>query len=158
MQNSAIRWQISMSIKVTIYIFALALTVSEILMCKMFDLENLDPCYRVQHLPLWMPISVKVIACFFMLALTISGVWPWKFSSDVMECNIRNGLTRWWISTSIKVTIEHYSIALTIFQILAFQIVNPWKCRSTAFAIEPFDSKYMSSYSMVMYALSLTIY
>ena len=39
-RNDAIRWQISMSMKVTVRIFALALTVSEILTLEMFDLEN----------------------------------------------------------------------------------------------------------------------
>ena len=45
----AIRWQISTCIKVTGCIFALDLTISEILTYKMFDLENLGQGHRVQH-------------------------------------------------------------------------------------------------------------
>ena len=46
-----------MSIKVTIHIFALALTVSETLTFKMLDLDNLGQVQNVQHLP-W-PHSLK---------------------------------------------------------------------------------------------------
>ena len=47
-----------------------------------------------------------------------------------------------------KVIAEHYSIALTVFQILVFQFLWPYKCRSrswsTSFAMAPFDAKYMT--------------
>ena len=33
-----------------------------------------------------------------------------------MENNIRNGLIQWRISTSIKLIIEHFSLALTVFR------------------------------------------
>ena len=38
--NGLIRWQISQSIKIIFNIFALALTVSEIVMFEIFDLEK----------------------------------------------------------------------------------------------------------------------
>ena len=42
---------------------------------------------------------------------------------NVMEYNNCNGPIRWRISTSIKVIIEHFSIVLTVLQILAIQIL-----------------------------------
>ena len=44
------KWRTSTSIKVTIIlIFALALTISDILKCQMFDPENLGQRHRVQY-------------------------------------------------------------------------------------------------------------
>ena len=40
----------------------------------------------------------------------------------VTEYNIRNDPVRWQISTSIKITSEQFSLALTVFQIFTFQI------------------------------------
>ena len=40
----------------------------------------------------------------------------------VTEYNIRNGHIRWQISKSIKVVFEHFSLALTAFQISSRQI------------------------------------
>ena len=45
----AIRWQISMSIKVTFCICVWALTISEVLTFQMFDLENLGQGHKEQH-------------------------------------------------------------------------------------------------------------
>ena len=49
MRNGAIRWQISICIKVVARIFTPALTVFEILTFQMFDRENLRRGHRVQH-------------------------------------------------------------------------------------------------------------
>ena len=53
-----------------------------------------------------------------------------------------------------------FAIALTVFEIFAFQKSWPWKCMSkswyTTFAVASFDSKYVTSYlmAMVIFALS----
>ena len=47
--NGAIRWRISTSVKVIRCIFVIALTVSEILMFQMSDLENLGQDHGVQQ-------------------------------------------------------------------------------------------------------------
>ena len=80
--------------------------------------------------------------------------------------NIRNGEIRWQISTSIKVILEHFFLAFTVFQklnIIRFpDILWHWKYRSrsrcTTFAMAPFDGKYLTSRLMVIvgFALSLT--
>ena len=41
---------------------------------------------------------------------------------EVTEYNIRNGSIRWQISTSVKVTLEHFSPALVVFKIFIFKI------------------------------------
>ena len=68
------------------------------------------------------------------------------------------------ISISIKVIRDHFSLALTVVQILALHILWPWKRRSrsrcTTFAMTPSDGKYMICYliSIIMFVLSLAIY
>ena len=63
-----------------------------------------------------------------------------------------------------KVILEHFSLALTVFEIFTFQNTWPWKYKSrsrcTTFAVAPIDDKYWTSYSIaiVIFALSLTIY
>ena len=42
MHKGAIRWRISTSVKVVCRIFAIVLTVTEILMFQIYDRENLD--------------------------------------------------------------------------------------------------------------------
>ena len=67
---------------------------------------------------------------------------------------------QWRISTSTKVTYEHFSLALTVFEIFTFQNSWHWKCRSrsfcTTFAVSPFDRIFLTSYLMaiVMFAVS----
>ena len=39
-----------------------------------------------------------------------------------MEYNIRNGPVRWQISTCINFILEHFSLALPVFEILIFEI------------------------------------
>ena len=56
-----------------------------------------------------------------------------------------------------------FALALTVFQILAFQILCPWSCRSRSrwpFSMKSFDGKYMTSYliEILMFAVYLTIY
>ena len=73
MRNEAIRCQISTSTKVAVSIFALLLTVFEILTFQMFDLENLGQGHRVKVAV--MPfVSIKVVARTFTLALTVSEI------------------------------------------------------------------------------------
>ena len=88
-----------------------------------------------------------------------------KIQVKVRVYKIHNGTIWWPISTSIKVPLEHFSLALTIFQIYIIwfpEIVWPWKYRSrsrcTTFALAPFDGKYLTSYLMaiVMFAPSPT--
>ena len=65
------------------------------------------------------------------------------------------------IAISIKVILEHSSIALTLFEIFIFKNSWPWKCRSRLWCITlAFEGKYLTSHMMViiMFALSLTIY
>ena len=82
----------------------------------------------------------------------------------VMKSNICKGSVWWQISTSIKVVLEHFSLALTVFEILTFQNLWPWKCRSrsgrTTFKVIRFNGKYATFYllAIVTFALSLTIY
>ena len=47
--NGPLRWQMSTFIKVEIQDFSLALTVFEILVYQMFDIESLGQGHRVQH-------------------------------------------------------------------------------------------------------------
>ena len=72
----------------------------------------------------------------------------------VVEYNIRNGPIRWQISTSMKVIVEHYLLALAVFEILAFQNSWPWKCRSRSWrpplAVALLDGKYLTSYLVVI--------
>ena len=53
-----------------------------------------------------------------------------------------------------KVTVEHFSLALTVFEIFTFHDSWPWKCRSrswcTAFAVVPYDCKNPTSYLMTI--------
>ena len=41
-----------------------------------------------------------------------------------MEYNVRDGPIRWQISTSIKVVLEHFSLALTVLRISHFKICD----------------------------------
>ena len=60
-----------------------------------------------------------------------------------------------------KVMLEHFSLALAVFQIFETQIVLPWKGRSrsrrTTFAMAPYHVQYITSYliAIVMFALSV---
>ena len=81
-----------------------------------------------------------------------------KMKVKVTEYNIRNGSIRWQISFSIKVILEHFSLAPSIFEIFTFQNLWQRKCRlklwCTTFAVPPFDGKYQTFYLMaiVMFA------
>ena len=81
-----------------------------------------------------------------------------------MEFNIRNGLIRYQISNAMKVILEHFPLALTVCEIITFQISSLWKCRSrswpTTLAVAPFIGKYPTSYAMaiVTFAISLIVY
>ena len=44
-----------------------------------------------------------------------------NFGQGVTEYNIRNGPIRWQLSISIKVKLEHVSLALTVFDIFELQ-------------------------------------
>ena len=116
-----------------------------------------------------MPTSIKATVEHFSSArhfpdIIISNFVTLKIWIMVTTYNIRNGIIRWRISTSIKVMLDHFSPALTVFQILTFQITWPSKYRSRSryvtFALTPFDGKYTTFYSMTTasFALSLTIY
>ena len=82
-------------------------------------------------------------------------------------CNMRNSAVRKLMSTFIKDILEHFSLALTVFQILYiiwfWEILWPWKYRSrscfTTFAVVPFDGKYLTFYltAIEMFASSLAI-
>ena len=76
-----------------------------------------------------------------------------------MDCNILNCLLRWQMSTYIYVKIEHFSLALTVFEKFTFQNAWPWKCRSrswrTTFAVAPFDGRHPISYLMVIVMFAL---
>ena len=47
MHKSAIRWRISASVKVVRRIVAIVLTISEILMFKIYDIENIGQGHEV---------------------------------------------------------------------------------------------------------------
>ena len=79
------KYQISTSTKVTILIFAMALTVYHILTFKMFDLKNFE--------------KIKVIARIFTLILIISEILRFEMLDfenvgQATEYNIRNGSIR----------------------------------------------------------------
>ena len=68
-----------------------------------------------------------VIARIFTLALTVLVILKFEMFDlenvvQLMEYNIRHGPIRGRILTSMKIIIEHFSLALTVFQILSFQI------------------------------------
>ena len=87
-----------------------------------------------------------------------------KVKDKVTDNNIHHGIIRWRMSNSIKITPEHFSLALTVFEIFIFENSWPWKCKSrswrTGFAVAPFDGKYLTFNltAIVMFALSLTVY
>ena len=58
------------------------------------------------------------------------------------------------LSTTIKVIFEHFSLALTVFEIFTFKNLSPWKYKSrlwhTTFAVAHFDGKYLTSYLMAL--------
>ena len=90
-----------------------------------------------------------------------------KMSVKVIMYNNCNGAIQWLVLTSIKVVLDNFLLALTVFQILYIysfpEIVWPCKFRSrswcTKSAVVPFDRKYMISYLMAIaiIALSLTV-
>ena len=57
-----------------------------------------------------MPEQIFYKKCITRKCLTL------KMKVNVTEYSDRNGFIRWQISTSIKVTLEHFSLALTVFQ------------------------------------------
>ena len=75
MLSDVIQLQILMSIKLTMRIFALALTVSETLTLQMIDLDNLDQGHRVQHsvanINLYKSHSTRI----FTVAFIVSGIF-----------------------------------------------------------------------------------
>ena len=68
-----------------------------------------------------------------------------KMQGKIMEYSIRNGPVRWQISTCINFILDNFSLALTVFEILTFEIFDLVKSRSrsksTTFTMMPFDSK-----------------
>ena len=109
--------------------FATALTVFEILMFQICDLENLGQVTECNNGPIrWQKsISVKVNLDHFSTWSTTFAMVP--------------------LTTSIKVMLQHCSLVLTVFAIFTFQNAWPWKCRSrlwcTTIAVAPFDGKYV---------------
>ena len=69
-----------------------------------------------------------------------------KMNVKVMECTSCSGPIRWQISTSIKVILEHFSLALTAFEIFTFQNSSSEKYRSRTFVMAPFDGKNLTSH------------
>ena len=68
----------------------------------------------------------------------------------VSDYTNRSGPIRWLISTSIKVMLEHFSLALTVFQIFTFKyrdLENVGQSWCTTFAVAPYDGKYLISVS-----------
>ena len=77
-----------------------------------------------------------------------------KMKFKVTDYTNRNDPVTWQISTSIKVLLEHFSQALTVFKIFTFQISWPGKCRSKSwckkFATASYDGKYLTSWRMTI--------
>ena len=75
--------------------------------------------------------SIKVVRGHFSLALTVCQIWyiyvsrysvTLKIQVKVTMYIIRNGAIEWLVSTSLKVVLKHFSLALTVFQILNIMI------------------------------------
>ena len=77
-----------------------------------------------------------------------------------MEYGIHNGPIQWQISTSIKVILENFSLALTVFELFTKFVTLKMPVKVMMYNIHSgtFDGKYLASYLMaiVMFALSLT--
>ena len=71
--------------------------------------------------------------------------FTFKIYGNVTEYNIRNGPVRWQISACINFILEHLSLALTVFDILTFEIFDLEKPRSrsksTTFEMMIIDGK-----------------
>ena len=89
---------------------------------KMLDLENEGQGRTVQHL-WWCHFMANINLCishmtyfcdssFCVRDINISNLWPWKLRSRVQHSQWP---IRWQISTSRKVILEQFSLALTIF-------------------------------------------
>ena len=106
--------------KVRIFTFALALTVSEILTFQIFlpgkRRSRLSSTIYAGDAMRWrIPASIKVLARIYTRDVTVSEILTFKMFGPI----------RLRISTSLKVQIEHFSLALIVFQILVFQILCP---------------------------------
>ena len=90
---------------------------------------------------------------------TISEIFVFEIF-DLNKLNQSNGVqhSQWSLSmANINLYKSHFWLAFNVFEIFTFQISWPGKCRSrswTAFAVAPFDCKYLTSYLMaiVMFA------
>ena len=86
--NGAIRWKIWKSIKVKLYIFILAFTISKILTFQIFKLKSLGQGHVVQHLQwCWLMVNVKIykcLSCIFALALNVSNILFKIFYLDIL--------------------------------------------------------------------------
>ena len=78
-----------------------------------------------------------------------------KLKVKVKEHINRNGPSRLQISTSLKVILEHFSLALAVFQIFAFQtnfatLKMLFNVMMNNFAVLPYDGKYLTSNLMAI--------
>ena len=93
--------------------------------------------------------DIRCLHNFFISDIIVRKSLTLKMKVKVTEYTIYNGLIQRQISTSIKVTLEHFSLALTIFRISTFQNSWPWKCKSkswcTTFTVASFKCKYLIS-------------
>ena len=91
-------------------------------------------------------------AQFFYSKCILRKLLTLKMKVKIMKYTIRNGPIRWQISTSIKVILEHFLLALTVFELFTFNNLWLWKYKSwcTEFSVASFDSKYLTSYLMAI--------
>ena len=101
----------------------------------MFDIENEGEGHMVQypqcHSMANITLGKRNMTHSCDISLNVSEVLTFEvcylenIGQGYMEYNIRNGPIRWQISPSIKVIVEHFSLALTVFEIFTFQNFRP---------------------------------
>ena len=117
--------------KKILHIRVLAFTISNILACKIFYLENWGQGreYYFYNDAIRISASIKVIALIFTLSVTVLEILTFQMF-DLEKCrsrscgtyNLFNYFIWWQISMFIKVVIS--IIALTVSKILSFQLFD----------------------------------